>query len=265
MPADAPRLSDIITVRRRFARSVSLLRDAPEAAAMEGYVTTPAALSALHRIASGIPNSHERAHNLTGAYGTGKSAFALLLVHTLGLPPHTDDALRQRTIAALPEIAPLLPTANTGFVPVLLSGGRESATRALVRALHDALPDYPHMDADATATAQDAAARFADAARWAVSHIPGCLGLLVVCDEMGKFLEYAAHNSVDGDLHVWQEMAEMAARSHDAPVLITTILHQAFEEYAHRLGAAQRANGARCRGDMPTSHGATRPKTPCGW
>ena len=63
----------------------------------------------------------------------------------------------------------------------------------------------------------------------------GGTGLLLVVDELGKFLEYAAQNPVHDDLFVLQSLAEFAARSDQTPLLMLTILHQAFERYAQRL------------------------------
>lgn len=58
-------------------------------------------------------------------------------------------------------------------------------------------------------------------------------GLLVIIDEMGKFLEealYAGH-----DIHFFQEIAEVAARSNGRLVVIG-ILHQSFRQYAIKSG-----------------------------
>ena len=73
-------------------------------------------------------------------------------------------------------------------------------------------------------------------------------GLLLVVDELGKFLEYAAQNPAHGDLFVLQSLAEFAARSRQTPLLMLTILHQAFEQYAQRLARSQREEWAKVQG-----------------
>ena len=73
----------------------------------------------------------------------------------------------------------------------------------------------------------------------------GGTGLLLVVDELGKFLEYAAQNPVHDDLFVLQSLAEFAARSAPTPLLMLTILHQAFERYAQRLATSQREEWAK--------------------
>ena len=57
-------------------------------------------------------------------------------------------------------------------------------------------------------------------------------GLLLVIDELGKFLEYATQHPAQGDMFVLQTLAEFADRSEDTPLFLLTILHQAFEMYA---------------------------------
>ena len=76
----------------------------------------------------------------------------------------------------------------------------------------------------------------------------GGAGLLLIVDELGKFLEYAAQNPADGDLFVLQSLAEFAARSDQTPLLMLTILHQAFEQYAQRLATSQREEWAKVQG-----------------
>ncbi len=85
-------------------------------------------------------------------------------------------------------------------------------------------------------------------------YLVGCAGLIILVDEMGKFLEYAALHPEQGDMQVLQEMAEQATRSRENPVVLITILHQAFEEYAHRLSSAQRVEWQKVQGrfvDIP--------------
>src|SRR5690606_24807 len=70
-------------------------------------------------------------------------------------------------------------------------------------------------------------------------------GLVLIIDEMGKFLEHAALDG--GDVHVFQELAEMSTRS-DGRLLIVGILHQAFDEYAHRLSRQARDEWLKVQG-----------------
>ena len=76
----------------------------------------------------------------------------------------------------------------------------------------------------------------------------GGSGLLVVIDELGKFLEYATQQPAQGDMFVLQTLAEFADRSENTPLLLMTILHQAFERYAERAGKSQQEEWAKVQG-----------------
>ena len=58
-------------------------------------------------------------------------------------------------------------------------------------------------------------------------------GVLVIVDELGKYLEGAADHAVD--IHFFQDLAEAANRS-EGRLIVVGVLHQAFERYADRLG-----------------------------
>jgi hypothetical protein len=70
-------------------------------------------------------------------------------------------------------------------------------------------------------------------------------GLIIFIDEMGKFLEGAAAENTD--INIFQQMAELAARSRQR-FIVVGILHQAFEEYAHRVSREQRDEWAKIQG-----------------
>ena len=68
---------------------------------------------------------------------------------------------------------------------------------------------------------------------------------MVFIDEMGKFLEAAAHDGTD--IYFFQQLAELASRSNKR-LIVVGILHQAFEEYAHRLAREMRDEWAKIQG-----------------
>lgn len=247
--SDTLPLTELVAVRPRFLRSVALERDFFADAPLDGYVPTPGALAALTRIGAGVRLPSARAWSVTGPYGTGKSAFALLLAKTLAPPPVGDLSLRSQVAA------PLFPAPADGFWPVLITGGREPLSRALVRGLRQSLPpnvfDVPD---DAALGGREVARVYEAASRAVTENVPGARGLLVVVDELGKFLEYAALHPEEGDVQALQEMAESAVRSVANPMLLVTILHQSFDEYAHRLTGTQQAEWRKVQGrfaDIP--------------
>jgi hypothetical protein len=77
------------------------------------------------------------------------------------------------------------------------------------------------------------------------SQSSGCRGVLVVIDELGKFLEESA--SSGSDVYFYQELAEAAARSR-GKLIVVGVLHQSFEQYALRLGRALRDEWSKVQG-----------------
>jgi hypothetical protein len=89
----------------------------------------------------------------------------------------------------------------------------------------------------------------AELVRRAESGIYG--GVLLILDELGKFLEAAA--SSGDDIFFYQELAEAASRS-NGRLVVVGVLHQAFEQYASRLGREVREEWAKVQGryvDIP--------------
>ena len=137
-------LTELASVRQRFLRSVNLERDFYSPDPLAGYVPTPAAFAALERIAEGIGNPSARAYSLTGAYGTGKSAFALFAAKTLAVGIIGDSALREQARQTSPLLDTMLFDQDAaGLWPVLVTGAREPLSHALVRGLIQSLDNLP--------------------------------------------------------------------------------------------------------------------------
>ena len=82
-------------------------------------------------------------------------------------------------------------------------------------------------------------------------------GLILIVDEMGKFLDYAS--SVGSDLNLFQEIAENFSNlrlDKKGNALFFGILHQPFEEYAQSLGRTVQEDWQKIQGrfeDIPFS------------
>ena len=72
-------LADVLRPGPQFARSVNIERDS-RASDLKGYLPTGRALDVLRRFTAALNHaSLTRAWSITGPYGSGKSALALLL------------------------------------------------------------------------------------------------------------------------------------------------------------------------------------------
>ncbi len=250
---DATPLSDLVQVRSRFARSVHLQRDwelrTPQNAAA-GYYVTASALDLLRAIERAWDKPADRAMSVSGLYGSGKSAACVFLAGLVSGGQAERDLLRQHD----PALADALGSEGRRLLPVPLVGAREPLARALARGLEHALQSAPEailselrpswgavLDAQSP-TPRQVADLYAATAQVAVRH--GLGGLLLLADELGKYLEHAALHPSEGDIFVLQELAEAAARS-QAPLLIVAVLHQNSEAYAQKLGQAHKAEWAK--------------------
>lgn len=236
------RAADLFNVRGRFLRSAHLERDWNDPATLQGYVLTPHTRENLTRLASGLsPNSGSRAWRITGDYGSGKSSFALLMAHLFSereteLPPALRGALDRRRIRHRPNL-----------LPVLITGSREPMGKALLRALNLALLSVTGRGRTPKVLKDVQAALHSDdttdaqilslikEANTFVIESGKADGLLLILDEMGKFLEYAAMHPDRQDIYLLQGLAEAAARSGPSPLFVVGLLHQGFSAYADGL------------------------------
>ena len=271
-------LSELFHVASRFHRSVHLERDFYTGNALEGYVLTVTARETLQRVITALEDeSTSKAWSLTGPYGSGKSAFALFTAKLLGdsKSPTTQGAanlLKHGDKSLWHQFISLDLHKDRKFCSVLISGERSPITLALLRGLERGLTTFSDSRVGGSAIQHGSfrpllldiqkrleasengifphASEITDLFESATHQIrtEGGTGLLLVVDELGKFLEYAAQNPAQGDLFVLQSLAEFAARSAPAPLLMLTILHQAFERYAQRLATSQREEWAKVQG-----------------
>lgn len=271
------KLSDLFSVKGRFRRSVHLERDFyTNENLLEGYVVTTTTREVLGRIVSALENNESsKAWSLTGAYGSGKSAFALFTASLLG---NSDSRLTQQALSLLKQRDNSLyqrlininsnNNLSSGFCPILISGERAPISIALLRGLQHGLISYGISRSNAPLPkirgllkaaekgglpqASEIIKLFESAMRQ-IKKYEGT-GILLVIDELGKFLEYATRYPVQGDMFVLQTLAEFADRSEDTPLFLLTILHQAFEMYAQHADESQREEWSKVQGrfeDIP--------------
>ena len=223
--------SALLAPPARFLRTAHLERDFGTVGALDGYVPTPHVRDVAARIGAGLGSDGSRAWRVTGDYGTGKSSFGLALAHVLSADGDDLPDLRQAVRGALDGApAPRL-------LPVLLTGSREGMAPALAGALTAArsrlgvapgtLDLFDGTDADVLGLLQETVVAAAAHDDWD--------GVLLVIDELGKFLEHAALHPDRVDVHLLQQLAEAADRSGDAPLVVVGMLHQGFGAYAEAL------------------------------
>lgn len=205
MSAEGTPLSEFVRVPARFHRSVHLPEDhARGDGPGDSYLVTRAIREATTQVLGELERPRgARAWTLTGPYGSGKSAFLLFLADLLGrkTPKHPEaQRLRRKLLRNGRILRPVTVQAEAG-------------------------PLRPALRA---ALSQGARAGRSDCAALLVREAKRSEGLLLLVDELGKFLEHAATSGEDPFL--LQQLAEAAARS-EAPVVFLGALHSGFSGY----------------------------------
>lgn len=247
----ASRIADYLEIAPRYVRSFEIERDFADPAATDGYILTPAVLFAAQTLSGGLrKGSTQRAWRITGPYGAGKSAFGLFLSHIAARTAPGRKLLTQlkeeapNVYAAWHAVPRYLPIAITGsripFGQALIAGLRRAVERMSTRRPPKLLQELKRLESRALTAhvsdeeVSDAVARFVD---YAVSSAQGeYQGVLLLIDEMGKFLEYAALWPERADAYVFQRIAEMAAGGSKHALAVVGFLHQNFADYAAGYG-----------------------------
>ncbi len=229
------RFDALLQVRPHHLRSVQIERDFADPGASLHYVVTPFIEATAHRLSDGFRRgSTARAWRLTGDYGSGKSSFALALAR-LGLGERDQLPEALRTCCATQRFEPVLVVGEREPVgKSVLRGLRATATRCfetLPRALEAALEAEPQPPQVMAAVEALYGALIADGQ---------AAGLLLILDELGKNLEFAAAQTQVDDVYLLQHLAELAVRSGDKPFMVVAVVHQAIAGYASQLSSAHR-------------------------
>lgn len=259
-------LASYFQLHRRYYRSVNLERDLDKPDAVQGYVPTERSADALRRILSALanPKAH-RAWTMTGVYGTGKSAFAHYLA---SLCAPESSQIRQESLAIAqhsfgaesPEVKTIeVSLPQQGLFRAVATGQREPLSWTLARALANGADIWwqgkrkPEVVRDLTdwraeveeGKAQITGQQILSALREIVQIAK--VNVFLIIDELGKNLEFAAHNQGVEDLYLLQQIAELHLKN-EPQVYFLGLLHQSFAGYSDRLAAVEQSEWSKIQG-----------------
>lgn len=238
------KLSDIVHVSRHYQRSIRIDIDLGRLDALDGYICHGTATAVLSSMTKQLLESNQRAFTWTGPFGGGKSSLAVAFASALGSEKHLRakgrDVLKLEDIPSFDQALPC----RKGWLTIPIVGKRASVVSELAKGLRRAQGfGNDGRKTNPTALIADIC-EAADAKRND--------GVLIIIDEMGKFLEASALGLGD-DVYFFQELAEAAART-SGKVVVIGILHQSFSQYATRLGIGTRDDWVKVQGrysDIP--------------
>lgn len=234
-------LEDRVHILRRYQRAIRVNTDLHDPAALDGYVCPPSSAEALGTMARHLQNAGQAAFTWTGPFGSGKSSLVIALAAALS----GDEERRKRAASILGKdttarLWEALPPRKRGWRMLPVVGRRGNSAQVIGEALQSARLVRKNVPNEwdenrLLATLEGLAFKY--------PRVGG--GLVIFVDEMGKLLEAAAEDG--SDIYLFQQLAETASRSGGRLVVIG-ILHQAFEEYAHRLSREMRDEWSKIQG-----------------
>lgn len=259
-------MNNIIQLDTHYTRSINLERDADSSDVLNAYIPTSRAIQTLDKIAETFHNkSAPRAWSLVGPYGSGKSSFAAFLSHLLeghNLETHLlAETILQRHNAPIANKITTHTKRSNAYCIVLLTGSPESLSKRFVEALYQSALRYwseeqtpivqeLEQSRHQTLTTTEIISLL-KRVKQAVSKKSG-KGILIVIDELGKFLEYEARHHGANDIYLLQALAEAAYQGGDANIFVVVLMHQAFEQYSKGLGEDLKNEWVKVQGRFET-------------
>lgn len=238
------KLSDIVRIARHYQRSIRIDIDYGRTDALDGYICHGTAVGVLDSMCKQLTSTNQRAFTWTGPFGGGKSSLAVALVSAVGpsksLRARAREVLRVEELTLFDEAFPC----KKGWLAIPIVGKRTSIVQELAKGMRAALG----LGNEGKKTSPTALIENLCEAAESQQHD----GVLIIIDEMGKFLEAAALG-VGDDVYFFQELAEASARS-AGKIVVVGILHQSFSQYATRLGIDTRDDWTKVQGryaDIP--------------
>jgi hypothetical protein len=229
-----------VSISRQFLRSVNLEADLGRSDALQGYICQNTASGLIKTMAHHLNETRQRAFTWTGPYGGGKSSLALAL-GSLVSPNKELRASARKILHVDEEIDRAWSTGRDGWLVLPVVGKRDSVINAISTAINKATGSNIKRP-----KAEEIILRLVEEAECRKKG-----GVLVILDELGKFLESAAQTGED--IYFYQNLGEAASRS-NGKLVIVGILHQAFEQYATKLGRETRDEWSKIQGryiDIP--------------
>ena len=244
-------LDTLIQLDTHYTRSINLERDADSSDVLSAYIPTSRALQTLIQITDTFhQESYPRSWSLIGPYGSGKSSFAAFLAHLLENKNTQNSGIAQDILQRYnPTLAHKINDNiqdSNAYCTVLLTGSAEPLSQRFVEALYRASVRYwdqaplpaiveeLEQATHATLTSTDIINLLKKLKR--AVHKKSGKGVLIIIDELGKFLEYEARHQGSNDIYLLQQLAETAQHGGETNILLVVLMHQAFEQYSKGLG-----------------------------
>ena len=204
-----------------FSPSINIIRDADTDIQ---YIPTSNTTQIFQQIINDYKTG-SRSFNIIGSYGTGKSSFLLVFEKNLKGERHDFKAVNgQFGKAKKFEFWNIIGEYNS-LIQCFARSPRLQPYLSSDQQIFDAIDRY----------------------YWKIKKNNICL--VIVIDEFGKFLEYAASHTPEKELYFIQQLAEFA-NDETKNILFITTLHQGFDSYSRKLDITQRQEWEKVKGRL---------------
>ena len=230
-----------VHITNRYLRSIRVDTDLGENSNLDGFICTQTYYEVLKSMFQHITETNQGAFTWTGPYGSGKSSLVVALCSLLSANNTIRSKAEEIFGSELTQVVrEALPLGNKGWRIIPVVGARDDPIKAIGEAARKEkiIKRRPHggwSERNLIKSLKEAA-----------SYKPDDYGgVILLIDEMGKFLESTAQDGFD--VNIFQQLAEIASRS-QRRLLVVGILHQSFEEYTLRLSHESRDEWAKIQG-----------------
>jgi len=255
-----------VKINTHYTRSVNLERDANSIEVVKAYIPTSRALRTFTKINDAFTDAQApRAWSLVGPYGSGKSSFAVFLSHLLSSSQNESTKQAQKVLnksdKTLGNQFKKQIKQSEGYLKVLIVGAPEPMSKRILKGLLTGAKEFWSGRTGPKLKVIKNLEVLSGKDEVSVSEILDIIselqnklidtngkGILLMIDELGKFLEYEARHYGANDIYLLQSLAEHACKGSKANLLLFVMLHQSFEQYAKGLGESLKNEWSKVQG-----------------
>jgi hypothetical protein len=243
-------LSDIVDINFRYQRSARIDHDA-NIENVKSFIVHETAKNTVSRILSNTKENNT--FTITGPYGGGKSSLAIYLASLFDkdvkLKKFTREHFQKNIILTESDILK-----SKDAIVLKIVGQKSDPIEDLKELLTKAVQEHKwKKQPPIISSSHNLKSLITSFENVFESLNQQKDSLVLIIDEMGKYLEFCSEGTKD--LHIFQELAEAFARSRCSSLLLG-ILHQSFGDYARNLDDEVRNNWMKIQGryfDIPYS------------
>ena len=228
---------------------------------LNNFVFHDTSKKVLNQISSSLLNSNQSGFTLTGPYGTGKSSLALFLKALISKDASIKKQAEQIANFNNKHLFARVFLNKKKWFTLNVIGSKKDPIESIAEQIDETIKEQwitKGIPAPLKTKTKKTVAGVIKSLNNLIKELnKKDHGLILIVDEMGKFLDYAS--SVGSDLNLFQEIAENFSNSRlnkEGEPIFIGILHQPFEEYASSLGRSIQEDWQKIQGrfeDIPFS------------